>query len=229
MGKGVSAAEKKVKLLEVFHKGGNVFSSKEILKCNPGFPSGAIEGVLIELVSDDLVTEGKIGGAKFYWSFPGAQRMKKAAALQQLRAQLAKAQAQCTELTAKAEAARKASGQSEDEVARIRQAEEGIVDYKKREAEAIAEKDRLLKSSGSNMTLRKKDLPVLRDAANRWTDNLFELDKFMQEKCGMEKARVQKELGTGNLDYVEWSSAVWRCETPCPVTRCRVAHFYRYF
>ena len=77
------------------------------------------------------------------------------------------------------------------------------MDYKKREAEAIAEKDRLLKSSGSNMTLRKKDLPVLRDAANRWTDNLFELDKFMQEKCGMEKARVQKELGTGNLDYVE--------------------------
>ena len=203
MGKGVSAAEKRVKLLDCIHKQGNVFSSKEILKVQPGFPSGAIEAVLTELVSDDLVLEGKIGGARFYWSFPGAQRTKKVAQLQQARAQLAKAQAQHAEVAAKAEAARKASGQSEDELARIRQAEEGIDDFKKREAAAIAEKERLLKASGSNMALRKKDLSVLRDSANRWTDNLFELDKFLQEKCGMEKERVQKELGTNNLDYIE--------------------------
>ena len=203
MGKGVSAAEKRVKLLNVFHTHGNVFSSKEILKVNPGFPQGAIEAVLTELVSDDLVVEGKIGGAKFFWSFPGAQRTKKVAALQQAKAQLSKLQAQHAETAAKAEAARKASGQSEEELARIRQAEEGIADFKKREAAAIAEKERLLKASGSNMALRKKDLALLRDSANRWTDNLFQVDKFLREKCGMEKERVQKELGTGNLDYVE--------------------------
>ena len=47
----------------------------------------------------------------------------------------------------------------------------GIVSYRKREADANAEMERCKKASGQNMALRRKDLPALRDAANRWTDN----------------------------------------------------------
>ena len=236
MGKGVSAAEKKERLLAVFHEGVGVFSSKEILKAKVSFPSQAIEQVLNELVSDDLVvrswvlksprrahltasraysqqsarsklcslqTEGKIGGAKYFWSFPGEQRTKKTAALSQGQATNSNLQAQLQEATRKAEEARAASGQSADDAARVRDAEEGIAIFKQREAAAVAEKERLLKASSSNMAVRAKDLPVLRDSANRWTDNLFELDKYMQEKFGMEKVQVQKQLGTANMDYIE--------------------------
>lgn len=150
-------------------------------------------------------SEGKIGGTRFYWSFPGEQRTKKTAALAAGQAQVAKLQGQLQEATRKAEAARAASGQSADEAARVSDAEQGIVSFREREAAAVAEKERLLKASSSNMSVRAKDLPVLRDSANRWTDNLFELDKYMQEKCGMDKQSVQKHLGTDKIDYVEMS------------------------
>ena len=87
--------------------------------------------------------------------------------------------------------------------ARIAASEEAISGFKKREADAIAEKDRMIKSSGSNMALRQKDLGVLRDAANRWTDNCFELKKCLVEKFNMDPAQVDKELGTGNMDFIE--------------------------
>ena len=61
------------------------------------------------------------------------------------------------------------------------------------------------RSSGSNMALRQKDLSVLRDAANRWTDNSFELRKYLIDKHNMDPAQVdsQNTLSTGNMDFLE--------------------------
>ena len=59
MGKGVSAAEKKERLLAAIHEGTGVYSSKEIMKIKVSFPSQAIESVLAELVSDDLVVRSR--------------------------------------------------------------------------------------------------------------------------------------------------------------------------
>ena len=53
------------------------------------------------------------------------------------------------------------------------------------------------------MALRRKDLPVLKDAANRWTDNLFQLRGHLVNTCGVEPAMVDKELGTDKIDYIE--------------------------
>jgi hypothetical protein len=81
--------------------------------------------------------------------------------------------------------------------------EEAIAGFRKREADACAEKERALKSSGQNMALRRKDVPLLRDAANRWTDNLFELKKYLVEKFNCEPEALDKQLGTDKIDFVE--------------------------
>ena len=94
------------------------------------------------------------------------------------------------------EVARKASGQSESDAARIKDAQEGINAYKRREADATAEMERVKKSGAQNMALRKKDLPALRDAANRWTDNAFELRKYLVEKCNCDPKQADEMLGT---------------------------------
>ena len=158
---------------------------------------------LKDLLGDNLVREDKISGAKFYWSFPGEQRTKKEADINQTQAATAQLARRVEELTAQAEEARKATGQSEADASRIREAEEAIAAFKQREADAKAEKERLLKSSGQNMALRKKDLPVLKDAANRWTDNLFELRKYLCNKFGMDESEMDKRLGTNKIDFVE--------------------------
>ena len=206
MPKGVTAQEKRDRMLAIFHRSPvTVYNYKEIEKesSKAGIVSGAIEGVLKELLGDNLVREDKISGAKFYWSFPGEQRTKKEADINQTQAATAQLARRVEELTAQAEEARKATGQSEADASRIREAEEAIAAFKQREADAKAEKERLLKSSGQNMALRKKDLPVLKDAANRWTDNLFELRKYLCNKFGMDESEMDKRLGTNKIDFVE--------------------------
>ena len=73
MGKGVSAAEKKQRMVQMFHAECAVYTAKEVQKAAPktGIVSGAVEGVLKELIGDDIVHEAKLSGMLFYWSFPG--------------------------------------------------------------------------------------------------------------------------------------------------------------
>lgn len=206
MGKGVSAAEKKDRMVGMFHKDCEVFTKKEVDKhaSKAGIVSGAVEGVLKELVSDDLVREGKISGTLFYWSFPAEARTRKVAELEKARAQVHVQAAQIDELRAQVEAARQASGQSESDAARIHEVEEAIAAYKKREADTANETERLKKDGASNLALRRKDLPALREAANRWTDNCFETRKYLVEKCNCEPAQADKLLEIDDkFDYPE--------------------------
>ena len=71
--KGVSAAEKRQKMVEMFQSECAVYTMKEVCKFAPktGIVSGAVEAVLKEVVGDDLVHEAKLGGTTFFWSFPG--------------------------------------------------------------------------------------------------------------------------------------------------------------
>ena len=205
MGKGVSAAEKRERMLKMFQNSGVPFTKKEVEKAAPkeGIIAQAVEGVLKELVSDDLVREAKIGGTIFFWSFPGEAASKKRAAVASARAQATKLSAQMATLRTQVEEARKASGQSEADAARIKDAEVGIASFKKREQDANAEMDRAKKAGAQNMALRKKDLPTLRDAANRWTDNSFELRKYLVDKCSMDPKQADHMLATDGMDYIE--------------------------
>jgi hypothetical protein len=168
-----------------------------------GIVSGAIEGVLKELVGDDLVHEEKISGTLFYWSFPGEVATKKRAELAAAHAEVARQQAQISELQEQTEALRRAQGQSQAEAQELRAQELLLVEVRARETERRAEAETLRKAAGQNMHARKRDLGVLRDAANRWTDNLFELKKHCVETCGFEPKVVDEMLGTDRIDYVE--------------------------
>ena len=205
MGKGVSAQEKKDRMLRMFHVASAPFTKKEVEKAAPkeGIISGAVEATLKDLICDDLVREGKIGGTLFYWAFPGEARGRKQADLAKAQAQAERQAEQIATLRQQAEEARKAAGVSEGDAVRLKDCEEGIATFKRREAEAIKEAELAKKTGAQNLALRRKDIPTLRDAANRWTDNCFELHKYMVETMGCEKAMAESMLGTDKLDYVD--------------------------
>ena len=96
MGKGVSAAEKRQRMVDMFQADCSVYTMKEIQKHAPktGIVSGAVEGVLKDLVGDDLVHEAKLGGSWFFWSFPGEKATKKRAELSALSADIQRLQQQ---------------------------------------------------------------------------------------------------------------------------------------
>ena len=72
--KGLSLAEKKTKMLEIFHETKDVFQLKDLEKIAPkskAITLQSVKGVLQELVDDGLVETSKIGISVYFWSFPG--------------------------------------------------------------------------------------------------------------------------------------------------------------
>jgi len=72
-GRGLSAEEKRVKLLEIFHETKDFYQLKELEKLGPklkGIVSQSVKDVLQTLLDDGLVQMDKIGASNFYWSFP---------------------------------------------------------------------------------------------------------------------------------------------------------------
>ncbi|KAJ3724487.1 meiotic nuclear division protein 1 [Lentinula raphanica] len=74
--RGLSAEEKRVKLLEIFHETRDFYQLKELEKLGPklkGIVSQSVKEVLQSLVDDGLVQGDKIGSSNFFWSFPSHQ------------------------------------------------------------------------------------------------------------------------------------------------------------
>ncbi|KAG8921393.1 hypothetical protein FRC01_000268, partial [Tulasnella sp. 417] len=74
--RGLSAEEKRVKLLEIFHESKDFYQLKELEKLGPklkGIVSQSVKDVLQSLVDDNLVCSDKIGTSNFFWSFPSAK------------------------------------------------------------------------------------------------------------------------------------------------------------
>ncbi|KAF8893355.1 meiotic nuclear division protein 1 [Infundibulicybe gibba] len=74
--RGLSADEKRVKLLEIFHETKDFYQLKELEKLGPkmkGIVSQSVKEVLQSLVDDGLVQADKIGSSNFFWSFPSQQ------------------------------------------------------------------------------------------------------------------------------------------------------------
>lgn len=202
--KGVSAAEKRQKMTDMFQAECSVFTKKEIEKLAPktGIVSGAVEQVLKELMSDDIVHEAKLSGTLFYWSFPGEAAMKKRAELAQLTAEISRLQQKAASLKDEAEQLRKAAGQSASAAADLKEQEGLLASIQKTEGETRADIEREKKAASQNMHARKKDIGTLKDAANRWTDNLFMLKSTCVER-GMDVKSVDDTLGTDKIDYID--------------------------
>ena len=109
---------------------------------------------------DDLVREAKIGGSNFYWSFPNEAASKKRAALASAQAGVAKQAEQLEKLRQQVEEAQKATGVSPDDATRIRDADKSITEYKKREADAKGEMERVKKAGAQNMGPRREGHPA---------------------------------------------------------------------
>jgi len=202
--KGVTAAEKRQKMIEMFQGECSVYTKKEVEKLAPktGIVSGAVEGVLKELISDDIVHEAKLSGSLFYWSFPGEAATKKRAELAKWQAQSSHLQQHAASLQEQCEQLRKASGQSASEAAELKEQEGLLASIKATEAEAQGDLEQLKKSASQNMHARKKDIAVLKEAANRWTDSLFQIKSKLVDG-GADPKGIDGMLGTDKIDYIE--------------------------
>lgn len=89
--KGVSADEKRSRMLELFYEKKEFFQLKELEKIAPkekGIISGSVKDVIEQLVDEGLVDTEKIGTSIYFWAFPSKVLKARKRAYSELQSKL---------------------------------------------------------------------------------------------------------------------------------------------
>lgn len=201
--KGLSVEEKRTRLQELFHEKEEFFQLKELEKLAPkekGIISQSVKDILQSLVDDGLVDSEKIGTSTYYWSFLNNASNTVENKLEKITAEMEEVS---NELKENKEALEKASKGCEDNEKRQKLLQEvdslsKELETVKKELEQYKDNDPDVLKSMETMSQRAKE------AANRWTDNLFSMKSWCKNKFGMEESTLNKHFAIPEeLDYIE--------------------------
>ena len=147
--------------------------------------------------------EEKVGISTYYWAFPGEAATKKRCDRNALAAEVERMESQVKRLTEDERKAKEAASAAAAEAAAVSKLEASVESLRAKRSDVRAELQRLEAAKTTDLHARRKDIPVLRDSANRWTDNLFEVRKQLINKFGMEPKAIDQQFGMADLDYVD--------------------------
>jgi len=191
--KRMSAEEKRKTILNIYHKTKQVYTEKEIiaLATKAGVNQGTIADVNQTLVDDGLVDKEKIGGSNYFWSFPGKkdrmmqlQHTKNLSSIEELKKKITEAEAQL------ADAKR---GREDEDGERAKKLAK-LAELENAKKSALEELEKLKENDPQAMADLEKELQLCKEAANRWTDNIFSCKSYLVKKRGMDKKEANRLL-----------------------------------
>ncbi|KZT10646.1 meiotic nuclear division protein 1 [Laetiporus sulphureus 93-53] len=192
--RGLSAEEKRVKLLEIFHETKDFFQLKELEKLGPkmkGIVSQSVKEVLQGLVDDGLVQADKIGSSNFFWSFPSQRGAMMQTRLAAVRETQAAHRTQLAELRAAIDAEKAARPESEERVASLAR----LAAAKKELSELEGELAKYGACDPVKVEEKKRAVMLAKEAAVRWTDNYVLLLSHFTRQSIVDPAEIKKYLG----------------------------------
>ena len=203
--KGMSAEDKRVNLLGMYHASKTVYTLQEVEKEGPktGVVRSAVLDVNQQLVDDGLVETDKIGSTGYYWSFPSKRVQNVALQSSGLEEEIKAETVALAETQDKIKTARESRVESADRDAQLK-----LLASLKQEIAALEGQVEVLKENDPEEVARQVAVVVTcKAAANRWTDNLHALRGWLVKKKGMsskEAASTLKQMGVPeNMDYLE--------------------------
>lgn len=198
--KGLSVDDKRKKILALYHDRQEPFNLKELesLGTKEGVVQQTIKEVNQSLIDDNLVCTDKIGAANFFWSFPKKALQDQLTLNAQLIEQIGIAQSALRALEADLEASKETRGhpdraQQLDRLAAALAADKGL----------DAEIDRFKYNDPEEVKKVRTSSAVCQQAANRWTDNLYQIKAFLTKKKAMASKEADKLLKIDStFDYL---------------------------
>ncbi|KAJ4487400.1 meiotic nuclear division protein 1 [Lentinula edodes] len=164
--RGLSADEKRIKLLEIFHETKDFYQLKELEKLGPklkGIVSQSVKEVLQSLVDDGLVQGDKI----VFWSFPSHQGAVIQGRVDNAKEMKISQQTQLLEIQQSIEREKSTRIESESRTAAIAK-----LQYMKKE---LAKLDEELTAYGAcdpvKLEETRRAITLGKEAAMRWTEN----------------------------------------------------------
>uniref|UniRef100_A0A7S2KRV4 Meiotic nuclear division protein 1 homolog n=1 Tax=Leptocylindrus danicus TaxID=163516 RepID=A0A7S2KRV4_9STRA len=201
--KRMSQEEKRKVLLKIYHESKQVYTEKEIiaLATKAGINANTIPDINQSLIDDALVDKEKIGGSNFFWSFPGKKDRQMQLQHEQTLKNIESLKLKVNEANARlADAKRGREDEDGERPKKLAKLAELHATRAKLEAELAVLKE----NDPQALADLEKELEMCKEAANRWTDNIFACKSYLTKKRGMSNKEALKILGiSSDFDYPE--------------------------
>jgi len=199
----MSQEEKRKVLLKIYHESKQVYTEKEIiaLATKAGINANTIPDINQSLIDDALVDKEKIGGSNFFWSFPGKKDRQMQLQHEQTLKNIESLKLKVNEANARlADAKRGREDEDGERPKKLAKLAELHATRAKLEAELAVLKE----NDPQALADLEKELEMCKEAANRWTDNIFACKSYLTKKRGMSNKEALKILGiSSDFDYPE--------------------------
>ncbi|KAJ1957544.1 Meiotic nuclear division protein 1 [Dispira parvispora] len=192
--RGLSLAEKRRRMEELLFETKDFFQLKELEKIAPkskGIVAQSVKDVLQELVDDDIVNLEKIGTSNYYWSFPSAARKTRQNKIHELQTEVQQSVKRNEELTNSVNSAQSGREDTEERTELLRQ----LTEIEQRHALHKKELEQFRECDPVLLKAKERAAQQAKDAANRWTDNIFILQSYCSNKFMIPAADFNRQFG----------------------------------
>ncbi|KAI8439667.1 hypothetical protein MSG28_013372 [Choristoneura fumiferana] len=201
--RGVSAEEKRTRMLEIFHNSKDFFQLKELEKIAPkekGITVQSVKEVVQGLVDDHLVDSEKIGTSIYFWSFPSKVKNAKKRKVNDLQNELA----ECSKKLKKTEDAITNESMGREPCDERTEVLKKLEAMSKQEDALKKELQKYRDSDPEYIAQLKTEIEDLKTAANRWTENIYILKSYMKNTFQVENEVIDQTFNIPqDLDYIE--------------------------
>ncbi|KAJ3278642.1 Meiotic nuclear division protein 1 [Borealophlyctis nickersoniae] len=192
--KPLSFEEKRKRIAEIFYETKDFWQLKDLEKMAPkqkGVIQQSVKEVLDSLVSDNLVTLEKIGTSNYYWSFPSTAAQTRKRKLDELEDELVKLKERRDEMQRSIEKATEGREDSDERTVML----ERLAEAEALRKSQLAELERFRDCDPALLEAKEKATQIARDAANRWTDNIFSLQSYCQRNFNITSQQFSEQFG----------------------------------
>mmetsp|Transcript_4471 Transcript_4471/g.8585 ORF Transcript_4471/g.8585 Transcript_4471/m.8585 type:complete len:208 (-) Transcript_4471:263-886(-) len=199
--KRMSQEEKRKAILDIYHQTKQVYTEKEIcvLAVKAGVNAGTVVDINTALVDDGLVDKEKIGGSNYFWSFPGKKDRQLQISHEETLAEIERAKTRLADAQSRLADAKR--GREDEDGERAKKLAR-MVELEKEKKDLTTELEALKENDPQALADLEKELRLVKEAAHRWTDNIFTCKSYLTKKRGMSSSEASKLLGiTSAFDY----------------------------
>ncbi|XP_027455101.1 meiotic nuclear division protein 1 homolog isoform X1 [Zalophus californianus] len=201
--KGLSAEEKRARMMEIFFETKDVFQLKDMEKIAPkekGITAMSVKEVLQSLVDDGMVDCERIGTSNYYWAFPSKALHARKRKLEVLESQLSEGNQKHTNLQKSIEKAKIGRHETEERTMLAKE----LSSLRDQREQLKAEVEKYKECDPQVVEEIRQANKVAKEAANRWTDNIFAIKSWAKRKFGFEENKIDKNFGIPeDFDYID--------------------------
>ncbi|XP_008580423.1 PREDICTED: meiotic nuclear division protein 1 homolog [Galeopterus variegatus] len=201
--KGLSVEEKRVRMMQIFFETKDVFQLKDVEKIaskEKGITATSVKEVLQSLVDDGMVDCEKIGTSNYYWAFPSKALHTRKRKLEVLESQLSEGRQKHANLQKSIEKAKIGRHETEERTMLAKE----LSSLREQREQLKAEVEKYKECNAQVVEEMRQANKIAREAANRWTDNIFAIKSWAKRKFGFEGKKIDENFGIPeDFDYID--------------------------